>query len=156
MEFLKTKELSRIWKSEILELWNREYPQKLNYNSLQDFDDYLENLTDQSHILMLNESKIIKGWYFDFIREEEKWFAIVVDSKIHGQGFGTEMLNLAKEKESELNGWVIDHNNDKKQNGAFYKSPLDFYLSNGFEKLSDKRLELDTLSAVKIKWNKLV
>ncbi len=155
MNFLRTKELSKTWKTEILELWNNEYPKKLNYISLMDFENYLENLTDQSHILMLNESKKIEGWYFDFIRERKKWFAIILDSKIHGQGFGTEILNLAKEKESELNGWVIDHNNDKKQNGEFYKSPLDFYLRNGFEKLSDKRLELDQLSAVKIKWNKL-
>ena len=136
-----TKELSKTWKTEILELWNSEYPQKLNYHSLLDFEDYLENLTHQSHILMLNESKNIEGWYFDFIREGEKWFAIILRSKIHGQGFGTEILNLAKEKESELNGWVIDHSNDKKQNGEFYKSPLDFYLRNGFEKLSDKRLK---------------
>lgn len=154
MEFLRTKELSKTWKTEILVLWNSEYPQNLNHNSLLDFENYLKKVSHQSHILMLNESNHIVGWYFDFTRNEEKWFTILLDSTIQGQGFGTELLNLAKEKESELNGWVIDHNYDKKQNGEFYKSPLDFYLKNGFEKLSDKRLELDKLSAVKIKWKR--
>lgn len=152
MEFIKTTELSKVWKTEILELWNKEYPKKLNYKSLQDFGNYLEILTDQSHILMIDENQHIKGWYFDFIREEEKWFAILLDSKIQAQGFGTQLLNLAKEGASVLNAWVIDHDNYKKQNGEFYKSPLGFYLKNGFEKHPGIRLELDKLSAVKIKW----
>lgn len=154
MEFIKTKEIPNTWKAEILELWNNEYPQKLIYHSLEDFERYLENLTDQSHIFMFNENKKIIGWYFDFMRDEERWFAIILDSKIQGQGFGTKILDLAKEKELELNGWVIDHNNDKKRNGEIYKSPLGFYLKSGFNELSSKRLELDKLSAVKIKWMK--
>ncbi len=64
------------------------------------------------------------------------------------------MLELAKRKENELNGWVIDHNIDRKINGEFYVSPLDFYLKNGFVKLPHKRLELDKISAVSIKWTK--
>jgi len=109
-------------------------------------------LIDQYHILLLDDTKI-KGWYFNFIRENEKWFGMILDSDIQGKGFGTKVLNLAKEKESVLNGWVIDHNNDKKQNGEFYKSPLGFYQKNGFEVISNIRLELDKISAVKIKWN---
>ena len=152
MEFIRTTKLSKDWKAEILELWNKEYPKKLKYKSLLDFENYLEILTDQSHIVMIDENQNIKGWYFDFIREEEKWFAILLDSNIQGQGFGTQLLNLAKEGASELNAWVIDHDNYKKQNGEFYKSPLSFYLKNGFEKHSGIRLELDKMSAVKIKW----
>lgn len=78
-----------------------------------------------------------------------------MDSKIHGQGLGTKILKQVKENEIELNGWVIDHNRDKKSNGEFYKSPLNFYLKNGFKKLSRNRLELYKISAVKIKWRKL-
>jgi hypothetical protein len=65
-----------------------------------------------------------------------------------------KILNLAKEKETELNAWVIDHNNDIKKNGNKYKTPLEFYLKNGFEKLTENRLELEKISAVKIKWTK--
>lgn len=103
---------------------------------------------------MIDESQNIRGWCFDFIRENEKWFVIVVDSKLHGIGLGTKLLNAAKEKEVELNGWVVDHNRDRKKNGDFYRSPLDFYLKNGFEKLSESRLVLDKISAVNIKWKK--
>jgi len=152
MEFIKLKELSKTDKKEILNLWNNEYPEKLNYQTLADFEMYLKNLADQSHILMIDENQKIMGWYFDFNRDFEKWFAIILDSKLQNKGFGTTILNLAKEKETELNGWVIDHDNDKKKNGNSYKSPLNFYLNNGFEKLEENRLELEKISAVKIKW----
>jgi len=155
MEFIKLTELSKIDKKEILNLWNNEYPEKLNYENLADFEIYLKNLVEQSHILMIDENKKIRGWYIDFNRDCEKWFAIILDSKLQSRGFGTTILNLAKEKETELNGWVIDHNNDKKKNGNTYKSPLNFYLNNGFKKLAENRLELEKISAVKIKWTKI-
>jgi len=135
-------------------MWNNEYPEKLNYRNLTDFEDYLKHLTQQSHIIMVDENQNIKGWYFDFIRENEKWFALILDAKLQGKGLGRKMLNLAKEKESELSGWVIDGSNDKKQNGEFYESPLSFYLKNGFELLVKNRLENEKISAVKIKWEK--
>ncbi|MFT5019864.1 MAG: GNAT superfamily N-acetyltransferase [Polaribacter sp.] len=154
MEFIAQIELSKNDKKEILNLWNDEYPEKLNYQTLSEFEKYLENLTEQSHILMKSENQSIKGWYFDFVRENEKWFAIILDSNFHGKGFGTKLLSLGKEKKSELNGWVIDKQDDKRKNGELYKSPLNFYLKNGFEKFDNERLELEKISAVKIKWKK--
>ena len=154
MELIEKIELSKTDKKEILKLWNDEYPEKLNYQTLSEFDSYLKNLAEQSHILIKSENKNIKGWYFDFIREKEKWFAIILDSKFHGKGLGTRILNLVKEKESELNGWVIDHNRAKKKNGQPYISPLNFYLKNGFEKLTENRLEMDKISAIQIRWRK--
>ena len=154
MVFIKRSFLSESEKLEILKLWNKEYPKQLAYASKKEFDEYLEALVEQSHIILVDENNRIKGWYFDFVRDNEKWFAIILDSKLHGKGLGTKLLNLAKEKESELNGWVIDHNNEKKTNGEIYHSPLDFYLKNGFEKLTLERLELDKISAVKIRWRK--
>jgi GNAT superfamily N-acetyltransferase len=154
VEFIYQIELSKTDKKEILNLWNDEYPEKLNYQTLSEFENYLEDLAEQSHILIRNENQKIKGWYFDFIRENEKWFAIILNSKFQGKGLGTKILNLAKEKESELNGWVIDNTNDRKKNGELYKSPLNFYLKNGFDKIDKERLELKKLSAVKIKWKK--
>lgn len=62
------------------------------------------------------------------------------------------MLDKIKNNEKALNGWVIDHNNDKKKNGQHYISPLKFYEKCDFRVLSDIRLELDKISAVKIKW----
>tara|TARA_R110002050_G_scaffold49818_10_gene115590 strand:- start:16450 stop:16914 length:465 start_codon:yes stop_codon:yes gene_type:complete len=154
VEFITQIELSKNDKKEILNLWNNEYPEKLNYQNLSEFEKYLENLTEPSHILMKSENKSIKGWYFDFVRENEKWFAIILDSNFHGNGFGTKLLSLGKEKESELNGWVIDKQDNKMKNGELYKSPLNFYLKNGFEKYDNERLEIEKISAVKIKWQK--
>lgn len=152
MKLLRCSSLSKTDKLEILKLWNNEYPEKLSYNSKNEFNEYLDNLTEQSHILIIDSNKKIKGWYFDFKRNNEKWFAIILDEKIQGKGIGTKILELVKQKETELNGWVIDHPMEKKKNGDFYRSPLNFYLKNGFEKLTSNRLELDKISAVKIKW----
>ena len=34
-------------KNEVFELWNNEYPEKLSYESIQEFEIYLEGLTNQ-------------------------------------------------------------------------------------------------------------
>ena len=154
MKFITQIKLSQTDKKEILNLWNNEYPAKLNYQTQSEFEAYLENLSEQSHIIMKDEDLNIKGWYFDFIREHQRWFAIILDSKFHGKGLGTKLLNLGKEKESELNAWVIDKQNNIKRNGALYASPLNFYLKNGFKQLDNERLELPNISAVKIRWKK--
>jgi len=154
LKFRHQKQLTAAERSEILLLWNREYPAKLNYASLADFDRYLDALPGQSHILMIDEEGQICGWYFDFERDGERWFAIIIDSALQGKGLGTQMLDLAKANASELNGWVADHENDLKSNGEPYRSPLAFYLKNGFQQLPGIRLELDKLSAVKIRWRK--
>lgn len=154
MEFIMCSSLSQSNKLEILEIWNNEYPEKLSYKSKDEFDDYLKNLTEPSHILLIDSDKKIKGWYSDFKRDNEKWFVLILSSHIHGNGYGTKILEMAKQKENELNGWVIDHSMDKKKNGAIYNSPLSFYLKNGFEKLPEDRLELEKIFAVKIRWRK--
>ncbi|AUC15508.1 GNAT family N-acetyltransferase [Tenacibaculum sp. SZ-18] len=152
MEFIQRTALLEPEKLEVFDLWNNEYPDKLSFNSIKEFDAYLNELNEQSHLLLINQERKVKGWYFDFKRDNEKWFAIILDSKLHGKGFGTKILELAKQKENELNGWVIDHNKNKKKNGELYISPLNFYLKNGFRKLTANRLELDKISAVKVKW----
>ncbi|OGS73650.1 MAG: GNAT family N-acetyltransferase [Flavobacteria bacterium RIFCSPLOWO2_12_FULL_35_11] len=138
----------------VFELWNAEYPKNLTHKSLSDFENYLNALANQHHMLLINKNGAIKGWYFDFDRNTEKWFAMILASEIHVKGFGTMLLNEAKKRESELNGWVIDKTDYLKQNGDGYKSPVPFYLKNGFHKLPEIHLELEHLSAVKIIWKK--
>lgn len=152
MDFIKTNTLSESQKIQVMDLWNTEYPKKLIHKNMTSFNNYLNNLNEQSHILLIDEKDNIQGWYFDFIRENEKWFAMILSSIMQGKGFGTKLLNKAKLKEKELNGWVIDHNNYKKQNGESYQSPLKFYTKNSFKLINEVRLELETISAVKIKW----
>jgi hypothetical protein len=138
----------------IYRLWNQEYPEKLTYKSLADFDSYLINLIETNHLLLVDDFGDIEGWAVTFTRENERWFVIILDIKVHGQGKGTLLLNRLKEKEYKLCGWVIDHDNDKKHDGASYKSPLKFYEKNGFIIYSDTRVETEKLSAVKVVWER--
>ncbi len=152
MPIIETAHLNLQLKEGIYRLWNQEYPAKVNYKTLADLDTYLNNLTDTNHYLLQDNFKTVEGWAFSFTRENERWFAIILDSKAHGQGKGTLLLNKLKEKEQRLSGWVVDHNNDVKQDGKPYKSPLKFYEKNSFTICSETRLETEKLSAVKIVW----
>lgn len=154
MQIIKLTQLNESQKEQIFDLWNTEYPEKLVYHSMADFESYLSRLTEQNHYVLSDTNDKIKGWAITFIRENEKWFAIIISGKLHGKGIGTEMLNELKKNESILNGWVIDHNSDKKHNGDRYRSPLEFYIKNGFKVIRETRLELEVMSAVKIKWIK--
>lgn len=154
MDFQTVSQVTEKTKTALFHLWNNEYPEKLNFVHISDFDSYLNNLEDTFHLLVMNEFQEIAGWYFDFVRENERWFALILDSGIHRKGIGAEILRMAKEKEPVLNGWVIDHSNDRKKNGEIYTSPLSFYLKNGFEELPEIRLELEKISAVKIVWTR--
>lgn len=148
----QTTELNEQAKKQVLELWNSEYPKKLSYKTLTDFEEYLQKLKNLKHFLLTTDKNLIFGWAFTFDRENEKWFAIILSEKIKGQGLGSQMLDKLKQTEKILNGWVIDHDNDKKKSGETYSSPLNFYRKCGFEILGTQRLELDTISAVKIQW----
>lgn len=155
MKITTTNHLYTEQKQQILQLWNNEYPEKLAYKSIESFENYLEKLNEVNHFLLTDDEKI-HGWAITFMRDDETWFAIILSGNIHGEGWGTKILNQLKQNKTELNGWVIDHSNDRKLNGSFYKSPLEFYLKNEFKVLSDIRLELEIMSAVKIKWTKTI
>jgi len=64
------------------------------------------------------------------------------------------LLNKLKENEASLSGWVIDHENDVKENSEKYKSSVLFYLKNGFKVYPGSRLETLILSAGKISWHR--
>jgi GNAT superfamily N-acetyltransferase len=153
MNIVSKTDLSPQQKEIICRLWNSEYPEKLAYNSISEFENYLNNLSYIAHYLLQDESEEMQGWAITFSRENEKWFAIIVNSKIQNKGFGTLLLNHLKTIESKLSGWVIDHNNDSKLNGTAYVSPLPFYLKNGFSVFNKIRIETEKISAVKIVWN---
>lgn len=152
MEYHKKSVLTESELRALLMLWNNEYPRDLNFQSVSALEAYLDRLIALEHLIIYNAKKEIIGWYYHFIREQEKWFALIIDSKSHRKGMGTKILSYVKKKENQLNGWVIDHNNSKKNNGEVYYSPLNFYLKNDFQVLPSIRLENKEMSAVKIKW----
>jgi GNAT superfamily N-acetyltransferase len=152
LQIFRTVHLDKGARQQLLQLWNAEYPANLAYNSLLAFEGYLEELSCPTHFLLTNDSGLINGWAVTFIREDEKWFGVILSGAVQGQGWGRKMLDTLKQSEKELNGWVIDHNNERKINGQSYTSPLRFYQKLGFEVLKGVRLELDKISAVKIRW----
>jgi hypothetical protein len=58
-----------------------------------------------------------------FFRDDEDWFAIRVDKNSQGSGKGSLLM---EELKNSLNGLVVDHENDVKQNKEHYKSPCCF------------------------------
>ncbi len=150
-EVLVKKDLSILEKEAIIILWNQEYPKRLNLESLNAFDEYLNALSQKEHYLLFIDGEI-KGWAFTFIREEETWFAIIIDQKVQGRRNGLLLITKIKETNTELNGWVIDQESEIKQDGQFYHSPLKFYLKNDFSICENIRLENEKMSALKIKW----
>lgn len=151
MKLIEVNELDSTSKKSLLAIWNSEYPIQLQHKDLDAFDLYLKPLVNQKHMLLLDKS-IVKGWYFEFDRDNARWFAMLLDQSIKNKGWGSRMLSKAKSTATNLSGWVIDHDRYHKANGEIYKSPLGFYLKNGFKIVNDQRLETDKISAVKIAW----
>jgi GNAT superfamily N-acetyltransferase len=152
MTFTQTPTLTLDQKKDIFTLWNKVSPVAVSHNSMQAFDLYLASLDGVIYTLVLGEDSRVVGWFADFDRDGDRWFAMLLDSSIHGKGVGSELLARAKERHQSLNGWVIDHGNDKTLSGDSYISPVNFYLKNGLTIVSEVRLELDNLSCVKMNW----
>jgi GNAT superfamily N-acetyltransferase len=154
MKIVEVKVLSEEQKEVLRELWNNEYPARLHLKTIADFDLYLNGLSNIKHYLLIDNSDLIVGWTFTFLRDNENWFAIILNSKEQGKGNGSVLINEIKKHNKSLNGWVIDQDNEVKQNKEFYKSPMDFYIKNGFAICKEIRIENEKMSAVKISWHR--
>ena len=154
MTITETNTLGDAQLNSLHHLWNSEYPIRLVHNSTGEFEAYLSELKNKAHLLLLEGGQEISGWCFSFERENDCWFAILLDRKAQGKGYGTLLLNALKKKHLKLSGWVIDHAQDTRQDGSPYRSPLPFYLANGFAVEPAARLETEKISAVKIVWRK--
>ena len=154
MKIIRKEILSEEEKEVLRELWNEEYPARLNCKTIEDFEFYLSGLSDTKHYLLFDELDKINGWAFTFLRENENWFAIILNHQIQGKGIGSLLINELKRNNTSLNGWVTDHENEIKQNKKYYRSPMPFYIKNGFEILTEIRIENEKMSGVKINWKR--
>ncbi len=152
MKIIKTENLTDAQKHRIVELWNAEYPARLRHSGVASFDEYLSKLGNPEHYLLTDDGENLKGWLACFVRDEARWFAMIVDSSEQKKGFGSRLLSEVKKFENEINGWAIDGEGETKANGEKYPSPLGFYEKNGFEILPEIKFESETMSAVKIRW----
>lgn len=147
MEIIKTKDLTVIQFQQINQLWNEEYPLKLKDR----FGMLLDGIENYSHYLIEDDDKNILAWAVEFEKDNETRFSIIVNKKQQGRGLGNLLINRLKVDLDEFYGWVIDHNDDKKENGENYQSPLSFYIKHDFEVLENIRIDTDMLKAVKIR-----
>ena len=154
MKIIASKYLTELQKKSVYHLWNEEYPQNLCYNTMQEFEEYLMGLSEKKHYLLINPEEVVVAWAFTFKRDNEKWFAIIVNSLVQDKGYGSLLLNEIKKAETPLVGWVVDHELYSKSNGDKYRSPLVFYRKHQFNILANSRLETSKISAVKIEWKK--
>lgn len=154
MKILKTSILTNEQKLFILELWNKEYPAQLKHESLASLENYFASINGTHHLFLMDASNKPKGWFFQFQRDNEPWFAMILSSSHQGKGMGSLLLKEAKEHTNKLYGWAVDHNEYFKADGSVYPSPLAFYLKNDFQVLPKERLNSDKLSSVKVIWQK--
>jgi GNAT superfamily N-acetyltransferase len=150
MEIIKTNNLNQKQFQQINQLWNDEYPFKLKGR----FGNLLDGVVNYNHYLIEDDPKNILAWAVEFEKDNEVRFSIIVKRNQQGKGLGSRLVSRLKEDLSEFYGWVIDHDEDKKENGENYQSPLLFYIKHGFEILYDTRINNEMLKAVKIKWKK--
>ena len=142
---LKEKEI--LW-----QLRNNEYPVQFGHETLHDFEKYVNEIAGIKNYVLVDDENEIQGWAYTFFRDNEIWFAIMLNYHFQGKGYGKILLEELKKNNTDLNGWVIDHENDRKRNHQKYISPLQFYIQNGFSVLENTRLENDKIAAVKINW----
>lgn len=141
-------------KKTLYKLWNTAYPASIHNAGLNDLESYLEGLSECKHTFLWNDEQRTQlvAWFAIFKRNNETWFAMIVDVAHQKNGIGSRLLRAAQRSEPVLNGWVIDHNKARMADGSLYVSPLLFYKRLGFEILSTHRLETEQISAVKIRW----
>jgi GNAT superfamily N-acetyltransferase len=149
---IDTKSLGEYQKIQLMHLWNKEYPGSLAHKSWEDFEQYLATLSYCKHYL-LEENQSIFAWGFEFDRNDERWFALIIDKNQQGKRIGSLLLNYMKQFNKQLNGWVIDHGTAKMSDGTYYRSPLTFYIKNDFQLITHQRIDNEVISAVKIQWN---
>jgi len=154
MKIIETTHINDAHKQAAHRLWNEEYPTQIAHKNIGELEHYLSQLQEARHLLAVTDAGEIAGWAFAFNRDGKRWFAIIISNSAQGAGLGSRMLNKLKENETVLNGWAADHDDDKKQNGEVYRSPLGFYEKNGFEIHKDLRLAHPNLDVIKITWRK--
>lgn len=137
----------------LMDLWNSNYPDTLFHSSMESFHQYLNELAHKKYYLIFDQ-ELVAAFALQFVRNEETWFAIIVDEKQQNKGWGKSLLTALQLNNTYLLGWVIDSTNYQRIDGRPYPSPLEFYIKNDFRIISNERLENEKLSAVKISWTK--
>lgn len=151
------KEISLLYpeiRQQIRTIWNEEYPEIICEKSKEKFDAYIDSLEDAAHTLVLDEQKKVQGWYADFNRDNDRWFLIILSTKLQRKGIGKQLIERAQQKHNKLNGWAIFSDTYKKADKTFYSNPIGFYEKLGFCIRRDITFETKIMKTLKIEWQK--
>ncbi len=151
MEIIEKSLLTEADKSQLMALWNEEYPLSLAHDHPDSFETYLGGLSHLRHFLLMEQNNLL-AWAYSFSRQNERFFAIILSKTVQGKGWGRKLIEKLKSGEKSLNGWVIDRSDYLKSDGTFYSVPLPFYIKCGFRVVPEVRLETPQMSALKICW----
>lgn len=149
MQLINTASLSANQIQQIDVLWNQEYPKNLQNR----FAILLTDASNYRHFILENDAREIVAWAVLFDKENETRFSIIVAEATKGLGLGGQLIDALKQACPCFYCWVIDHDNDLKNDGTNYRSPITFYLKHAFEVLTEQRLDTPIIKAVKVKWS---
>jgi len=156
LEIKEVMHLDTAQKRFVMSIWNHEYPSTLAFSSISALDKYLSSLDQAVHFLLYYEQKIV-GWCVEFQRDNEAWFAMIIDRNYQGLGIGKQVLRLLTSRNKLLFGWAVNEESEyKRLDGSAYVSPLPFYKKFGFSVISSDVLDTTALKAVRIMWQKKV
>lgn len=124
----------------MLELYNRRMPKSFNKTE----DTFCIDCGEDVEIFMAYEAEVLSG----FLSIREGW------GKLISSGLaGKLLLEEAKKHNDVLFGWVSTKEGVKNGEGKDYKSPINFYLNNGF-KIDERRNEGLDPTILKVIWKK--
>jgi GNAT superfamily N-acetyltransferase len=148
-EIIQTKVLTPEQSAQINQLWNDEFPAQLKDR----FPLLLLDVDSYDHFLIEDANQKVMAWVVVFQQAQQTRFSLIVAANQRNKGLATLLINQLKGTNPVFYGWVIDHEQDLKSNGAPYPSPLAFYEKLGFEILANVRLDTEMIKAVMIKWD---
>jgi hypothetical protein len=152
MQFITKTALSHNEKEAIRQLWNVEYPTVIAHKTPASFDAYLAALADQNHVLVVDENQVIQAWFFDFVRNNERNFAMIVSRQAQGRCLGKMLIKQAQSRNTDLSGWVVKTEGLLRADGSVYPNPKDFYLKCNFTFLEDQIWKSEEFETMKICW----
>ncbi|MBK9636340.1 MAG: GNAT family N-acetyltransferase [Bacteroidetes bacterium] len=152
---IHTHVLNQQQQIELMKCWNEVYPVNLQFEDVAQVKSYFDGLEQVEYFLLIDASLSATAFSFRFIRDDELWLAMLMPPSMQGKGYGTILLEELTKDVDSISAWVVDHDRELKADGSPYISPLKFYVKNGFEIQEGVRLEIDSISAVKLVWKRL-
>lgn len=137
-----------------IEINSSENPKFTRDIKYETFKNFLKKSDDLKIITATSEEKLL-GWLMVSFADRLGiyHFNMVVHRDFQRTGIGGKLLINAKLHYKELYGVVVPVNRYKRRDGTQYRSPLDFYLKNGFTTTGKKFVEYRDVTMLEIKWS---